>query len=210
MTKQQPLTGQQKAKFVNVNEIPKGASVVVVNGPYTLFICQDCGRILTARSLFEHWKKSHEDKHVAGLRNMAAWAMNQYLTLEGYTTPDTLAGTKQPATHTPLGTKSKKLKPAPNPPAPATTTEPASHGPNFTESGPAPSTQLFGPRYVAAHKNPFFKHVDAQTPIVQISLRRQDWKKELFAMKKKGEISTAQEKVAQQAIDAWFDKQESV
>lgn len=77
---QQPPAGTSSKIFLDVSPISKGSYNVILPGPFVTFWCQDCGRQLAARSVHDHWAKSHGgDKfNLAGLQNVAAFA-SQYI-----------------------------------------------------------------------------------------------------------------------------------
>jgi hypothetical protein len=78
-TKQQPAPGEVKKDFVGMSSLKLGAFCVWIPGPWVDCICGGCGRIMTVRSLHDHWDKSHHCKYnIVGLKNIVAYH-NNYL-----------------------------------------------------------------------------------------------------------------------------------
>ena len=70
--------------FIEASSFVPGAFNVFLPGPWVTFWCADCGRKLASRSIHEHWRKAHGDKHnLAGLKNVANNAMSKFTKFKG-------------------------------------------------------------------------------------------------------------------------------
>ena len=187
---QQPLKGEKKTDFIDVSSLVPGVQNVWLKGPWVNFWCEDCGRKLAPRSIYEHWLKSHDDKNnLAGLQNLISVSMAKYKELS-----DKDAGAKSPPA------KKQKLS-APDdsdtklPKCAAAKAPPA----KTTVKGP----QLFGVRTQHHAKNPFFQYADKTPTNLAGNFSKEMWNDILNKME--SSLTREQYKVAQRAIEQHFD-----
>ena len=176
-----------------------GAQNVILNGPWVNFWCGTCGRKLASRSIYEHWAKSHGDKHYkAGLCQIIDYASSMLSEIEVKDTEknkalksDMKVGTTAAAASGKTGgaikrastlkdnVKAKKNKVAPK--------------------GP----KLFGVRTQTLSRNAFFEYVDNTPEAIKKSFDRDAWMGVLGSVMKA--LTTEEYIVAREAIDNHFD-----